>query len=266
MDNPEAVLRTAVQRIEELEHQLLVHQQQLQQASPQRSNQFRARKPSTFSGNKWDANALEAWIQEVDTYFYLTGVPGEQQSIAASSFFVGHAALWWRMKIQNHGLAEVGSWEDLKQDLRQQFKPARAESEARDKLSKLRQKGKLTFYVLKFRELIAQIPNISDDEKLNRFLEGLTDIRMRRELDYRQPENWNEAIQLALRYDSIQNGNSSYDRPSYATPSRRPDAMDLDAMDATPKRVGVRKCYRCGDPNHLVRSCPQRKGASPYLN
>lgn len=258
----EAVLHNAFQRIEDLERRLLLqqHQQQQEQHQPPRSN-FRARKPSTFSGNRWDANVLESWIQEVDMYFFLTQIPEDQQAVAAASFLVGHAALWWRMRVREDGLADAGTWPELQAELRRNFMPARAEAEARDKLAKLKQRGRLTSYVLKFREVISQIPTMSDDEKLHRFLEGLNDLGMRKELDYRQPGDWQAAIELALRYDSIHNGDRNNRSFPNAPDTRRPlqgsDPMDIGAMTNNPQ---PRKCFRCGEPGHMVRNCPQRRG------
>lgn len=265
----EAALRNAFQRIEELERHLAMAQHQQQQQQQPRGDGFRPRKPSTFSGERWDSNAVEAWIQEVETYFFLSGIAEARKAVVAASFFTGPAALWWRMRVpggEGAGLARVEPWEDLRQAIRQHFKPARAEANARDRLARLRQKGRVTTYVMRFRELIVQIPTMSEDEKLHRFLEGLTDLRMRRELDYRQPTNWQGAVEQALRYDSLYN----YDRRDVAQPAVRPmaegpprqgDAMELGAAraDAPQQAAGSRKCFRCGDPNHLVRNCPQRR-------
>lgn len=270
MENAEAALRSAFQRIEELERQLTItqqHQQQQLQQQAHKGDGFRPRKPSTFSGERWDANAVEAWIQEVETYFFLAGVPETKQAVIAASFFTGPAALWWRMRIPDDGLGAAETWNQLRLAVRQHFKPARAEANARDRLAKLRQKGRLTTYVMRFRELIVQIPSMTDDEKLHRFLEGLTDLRMRRELDYRNPTTWQQAVEQALRFESIYNNNFGRQdgvvipRPNPGPPQG--EAMELGAVRAAAPAPPGRKCFRCGDPTHVVRNCPQRRSFPP---
>ena len=96
----------------------------------------------------------------------------------------------------------IDNWHAFKYALQDQFKPVNSVKTARDKLVKLQQRKSVQEYAAQFRSLVLEIPGISEDEKLDRFIRGLKE-NTRMEVECKEPNNLNDAIKIADRYDSI---------------------------------------------------------------
>ena len=66
----------------------------------------------------------------------------------------------------------------------------------------MEQRTSVQTYVHDFRELALQIPDLSEAEKLDRFLRGLKP-RLQRELAIRDPRTMDEAVNMAERIDTV---------------------------------------------------------------
>ena len=71
------------------------------------------------------------------------------------------------------GKGKIDSWEALKKELKDQFLPTNTAWVVRDSLKKLKQTGIVREYVKTFSSLILDIKNMSEEDKLFKFMFGL---------------------------------------------------------------------------------------------
>ena len=93
-------------------------------------------------------------------------------------------------------------WDEVKKALIAQFKLVNLNKIARDRLASLRQTKLVQSYTYAFQSTILEIEDISELEKLDQFVRGLKE-RVRQEVEIRNPETIEEAMQIAERFDSI---------------------------------------------------------------
>ena len=202
-------LQTALQHQQErsqLQQQQLVHElQQRQQNVRGLAPALRPAKPDTYDGTK-AGNKAEVWLFQMAEYFNACGGVGEGERVSfAGSMLRGHASTWWRLRRTRAALGEIPeitSWQQFCTELKAEFALVNAVKHARDSLARLEQRTSVQTYVHDFRELALQIPDLSEAEKLDRFLRGLKP-RLQRELAIRDPRTMDEAANMAERIDTV---------------------------------------------------------------
>ena len=246
-------------------------------------------KPETYSGEK--TRDLDTWLFQVREHLDITTIPARGHVPYAASLLRGNAALWWRETCE--GNRRPATWDDFCRMLRDQFRPEDYGRRGRDELATMRQFGKesVADFVFRFRATCLKIPDLSEAEKLDRFVRALSqDIRLQVEL--RGPQNFHEAAMFAERADAVITRVSGQDtrkpwqkgqkggfmqRPpqqnrnmgeSSAQGSGGPEPMELGmARRRTLTREEIQKlraenaCFYCRKPNagHVARDCPQKK-------
>ena len=85
------------------------------------------------------------------------------------------AKVWWRKKYDDlqHKRCIIATWDDLKRKIKTQFFPENVTYLARCQLRELKQTGTVREYVKKFSGLMLDIKDMSEEDKLFYFLEGL---------------------------------------------------------------------------------------------
>ena len=83
----------------------------------------------------------------------------------------GTAAYWWFTLVLEEKVPPT--WEAFKLCIEAEFVPKDSIVRARDRLYKLKQRTTVAIYLADFRNIVIDIPGISDSEKLARFTEGL---------------------------------------------------------------------------------------------
>jgi len=230
---------------------------------------FKPIRPDTFSGRQ-DKSSVEAWLFQLRQYFDACKMRGSLKVSFAASLLRDDAGIWWRNHVEQSDLgheALITDWEDFKKMLVQQFKPVNAIKSARDKLAKLKQTRSVQEYATSFRSLTLEIPGISEDEKIDRFIRGLKD-QIRMEVELREPSTVNEAIRIADRYDAIsfkylkQKFEPAKKHSDHTTTSG-PTPMELDSSKyhkLTDKEKDKLKkeqaCFYCRKPGHMISACP----------
>jgi hypothetical protein len=175
--------------------------------------------------------------------------------------------------MQGHG---PQTWGQLEEGLRLTFLPLGRDKLAREKLSRVRQRDNehVASYTSYIRRLFLAIPGISEDEKLDRYLRGMTPA-VRKEVFIREPTTFEEAVRLATRYDAALNFGRRHGNTSR---SDGPAPMELGATQYEGKgkdqRIKVNskgksnkglvdpkgyRCWACNETGHLKRDCPNRK-------
>ena len=165
----------------------------------------------------------------------------------------------------------------------------------RDDLATMRQYAheSIADFVFRFRATCLKVPDLSEAEKLDRFVRALVqEIRLQVEL--RGPANFHEAAMFAERADAVITHVAGHDvrraasqKPKWgnaqcspapmrgsgdigATGSGGPEPMELGtASRRTLTRAEYEKlraekaCFICRKPGHLAKNCPTKKNKKP---
>jgi hypothetical protein len=176
----------------------------------------------------------------MERYFTAVQLPDQHKVAFAASFLRNAAATWWRARTiaaedDPNELMELGSWDGFMGALLKQFKPLNSAKVARDRLHRLRQTGSVIELTHYFNTLCADVPNMSEEEKMDKFRRACKpSIQQRLELE--DPETLFEMQAMAQRLDEImwkfQTHNKSSSTRKYQSSFlyRNPNAMELDAV------------------------------------
>ena len=250
--------------------------QLLKNQENQRGPMFRPklREPDTYHGTR-TPHAAESWLRSVQRYADVTGMDEVDRVQYAINLFRGDADTWWRTReIVGH---DASTWIDFCKLVLDEFRPRNAKQTARDRLAALTQTGTVEEYVNDFRNLWLEIPTMTDDEALDRFVRGLAEnvqVYVRTQF----PTTTAQAERIAFAYEGAMSlHQNAADKMTRLEPPRQPsrdvEYMDLDAVQTryrrndwrTPRTFSRRdnrmnqeppRCYNCGGLGHLQRSCP----------
>jgi len=115
------------------------------------------------------------------------------------------------------GLCTITTWEDFKKELKKKVYPENVVYEARKKLRELKHKTTISVYVRNFTILMLQIPNLTTDELLFYFIDGLQNWA-KHELQRRGVKDVNEAISLPRTLSGIK-GEKNVSPPNLSLPN-----------------------------------------------
>ncbi|KAJ9520744.1 hypothetical protein QJQ45_007613 [Haematococcus lacustris] len=138
--------------------------------------------------------------QEVeDVYSLFPNLSDEQKIVSASVRLTGLAQAWYRSARADTTL----TWESFKSGLKVAFRSKSEAAKARDMLHDAKQKHNQTAlsFATQLRRLFLQIPNITDDEQLDRFRRGLHPA-LRAMVDVQLPDSFDKAVNIAVAHDS----------------------------------------------------------------
>nr|GFC40010.1 putative retrotransposon Gag domain, aspartic peptidase domain protein [Tanacetum cinerariifolium] len=132
-------------------------------------------KPSPFVGKR-EARAVDDFLWETKKYLEGVNVVDDASKIKMATRYLKYtASLWWRRRHGDieRGTATIDTWAGFVVDFKKQFYPENAKNEAKSRLRKLKQSGTIREYVKEFTTLVLEIPELSDQDSLFYFLDGL---------------------------------------------------------------------------------------------
>lgn len=248
-----------------------------------------------FDGTGKAREDLDTWLFMAEQYFQtLQAATDAEKVMIAALHLKGHAASWWRDVTQLPHSQRPSTWNEFKRQIMQVYMPITREEVARDRLATAKQVNTLEQYVAYMRKLFYAIPNITEEEKLDRFKRGLKPHLQREVMLARpKPTTFEDMIALAALHDSLQRSSHYYHRhaPQYPrlpyrapTVSNGPAPMELDAMQTNtpsirtnrftsasmspqshplnsrnPQGQERKRCYHCGKFGHISRHCPNKR-------
>ncbi|KAJ9516908.1 hypothetical protein QJQ45_027301 [Haematococcus lacustris] len=237
-----------------------------------------------FDG-KGDVNSFLFQVEDIFSLYH--SLSDEQKIVSTSVRLDGLAKAWYRSVRGDPSL--FLSWSTFTAGLRAAFRTKSEVAKARDQLHDASQKANQTAlsFATQLRHLFLQIPNITEDEQLDRFRRGLHPT-LRAMVDIHAPETFANAVNIAVAHDSayrdagmstavpMQLGTMKQSRTpwhrnlQHAAPSTRPAAYN--AAPAKPKPewrpltaeekeqyTANNKCTFCRKEGHILRDCTHPK-------
>ncbi|KAA8499909.1 Transposon Ty3-I Gag-Pol polyprotein [Porphyridium purpureum] len=182
----------------------------------------------------------------------------------ASDYFEGEALHWWVLNCERYPQEIPTTWNDFAALVSARFTPQDSIRRARDKLTRLSQKGPAHAYVAAFQDAALVIPDLSDAEMMDRFVRGLKP-EVRLEVYKRGVSTFAEAAQVAVVVDDAIHATRGVRDSSVRTPffgraaQEGPVPMELGHVQGQRRVRTELKCWNCGRPGHIARKCPEAR-------
>lgn len=177
------------------------------------------------------------------------------------------ALVWWRSAMAGQ---QSWTWGLFRAAILQAFSPVDPVKTARERLDKLQQRDSpAAYYAMQFRQLVTQIPSMSEEDRIHRFVSGLRPA-VAQQVKIQDPTSLEQAMVIAARAD---------DRPrTFRSQSAEPQPMELGTRDTRPRREtktydnrrprlsyeeikklqNAGRCFNCKQPGHIARNCPSK--------
>ncbi|KAJ9523637.1 hypothetical protein QJQ45_007339 [Haematococcus lacustris] len=151
-----------------------------------------------FDG-KGDVNSFLFQVEDIFSLYH--SLSDEQKIVSTSVRLDGLAKAWYRSVRGDPSL--FLSWSTFTAGLRAAFRTKSEVAKARDQLHEASQKANQTAlsFATQLRHLFLQIPNITEEEQLDRFRRGLHPT-LRAMVDIHAPETFANAVNIAVAHDS----------------------------------------------------------------
>lgn len=137
-------------------------------------------------------------------------ITDDNRIMFASSFMTGTAGSSWYTVVQSVRIPST--WDDFRSMVLSEFVPSDHVRRAQEKLRCLKQTASVSKYLSEFRNCILTINAISEGEKFDRFVQGLTQ-EIKLEVLKSQSSSFEDAAKIALRIDSSLWSSSSIRTP-----------------------------------------------------
>lgn len=225
---------------------------------------IRPHEPPTFSGRNQDRNNVDSWMFAMKNYLTVSGVALEsnQAVLLCASFLTHDAATWWRSVSESDAVpTTIASFETA---FKARFQPFNCERQARNILDNLKQTKSVREYADVFLSTVMRISNMSEEDKIHRFLTGLKQ-RQRIDVELHQPDTLQKAIILADRTDSIlyqthRDYKHQHNDSRVLAPSPEPAVpMEINNINVAATGGERRTCYYCHKVGHLAKNCLKKK-------
>lgn len=233
------------------------------QARPRPTVTYRPEPPPHFYGDKRGPSARE-WLFQIQQYLQMMEKAPHIVQFA-TTYFRGPAATWWYNKVYNATEAEKVTWENWETFcvlVKAEFEPVNPVRIARRRLDGVKQRFSVQQYVREFREITQQIPGITAEELLHRFISGLKEV-VQREVDKAEPINLEQAIRMAEKVDYYEMKTKSRNEAirvekSGVVPMELGNVMENKNNNIGRKKDMLRKqgaCFKCERLGHRAKEC-----------
>ena len=204
-----------------------------------------------FDGHPDSCVAL--WFTQVNAIFMARNVPIHQRFGFIMTGLSNTALQWYSTIFANasetNSLPFNGDWKSFQKEFTAAFSRPNRLFHLRRKLKTLKQKDEMLTYVYQFRKLVSHIENMSENDKIVYFIEGLKD-KVRKRLSIEPPTTLEAAVTLAVNYYTSVTETSLF-------------PQQVDHMSMVPMEINavgeIRKCLYCKKAGHLIKDCYRLK-------
>lgn len=178
------------------------------------SSRVRLTQPEVFDGINTSKFNADTWLAAWELLFRAESVTSDREKIMiVATRLSGMATLWFTKTILNKPVLE-NNWEEFKRVFLQRYQPIDASRTARSILRNLRQHNNtIDYYTNTFSRLLMQVGEMSEEDKIESYIDGLTNIDLKRQVGYEAPhiKTLDEAI-LKAKQIAVTNMKYSYRR------------------------------------------------------
>jgi len=226
------------------------------------------------------------WCKQLQTVFKAQGIEDAETEIYYASTALTDGALHWYLNQQKEdGGLPWENWKEFEEALQNAFQPPHYQKYLRKQLYQLKQTGSALKYVTDFRNIVEQVKDMSETDKIMTFMEGLRPATQA-EVDYHMPERLEEAMKMAINYDNahfrkpstskaVAKTSQKKERIVYVPPRletsshETTEPMDLDSINRSKEHTKKKSnkpssdaCYRCGKTGHIARNCKDKTSST----
>ncbi|KAL4312479.1 hypothetical protein GQ457_01G019580 [Hibiscus cannabinus] len=143
--------------------------------------------------------AVENFLWGMEKYFRSLGIEDDSEKVNIAIGYLTDAALiWWRRRFDDvkRGSTEIGTWKEFRTEFKDHYYPVHAERDAQIRMRHIKQEGSIKEYVREFSELMLEIPNLTQEDALINFMDGLQRW-VRTELERRGVTEISKALTVA---------------------------------------------------------------------
>ena len=234
--------------------------------------------PAKFSGLRSRVKASD-WLYLFEAWVVAQNIPVEQWALAVR-LLLDEGALVWHRRLDEREMLPL-TWGDYKAAFLAAFEPYNQVQKARDALERLFQRRSVTEYAESFRQLILHVPNMTEEEQIDRFIRHLKpEVELQVSLQRHAAPTLEAVIKLAETVDAVVIRNQK-SRPyrqipvvrQYSSQPGQAQAMDLDNITALPKPAAghgatstaeksrlraENRCFYCKGVGHIAALCPKK--------
>ena len=233
--------------------------------------------PPKFKGASKKPRILE-WTHQAEQFLKSAGLAEDEMGVwHITNYLEDEAATWWRLHCVKMDLGtapRITTWGQLKAEMIQRFQEVNRLTQVRDEYTDLRQgHGPVSDYINRFRSLVVELPNETEEQQVYQFLKGLA-RRIQGDVRLHKPATVERAMDLADEAERSrdQSRSGGFGRRSigsnYDTNSQQGEAaaqtdsavpMQLGAVSLAPteldrcQREG--RCFRCKQGGHKSIRC-----------
>lgn len=190
-------------------------------------------KPNKYHGSM-DPFVIDSWIRNIDNYKIFRQWDNDETGRFAITLLRDTANVWFQnLTMQNK---EPRDWLSLKREIQAYFKPENSILMFREKIRLLKQTRSITDYVHEFLKLKLGIPNMTDAEAVDKFLNGLKSndakIHIKDNIDMDDPV-LSDAIKVAYRYEGNRQtvaSSNTFNSNTFNDNTEVDDPMDLSVV------------------------------------
>lgn len=224
----------------------------------------KANRPGTYTGR---GSKIEVWVNQMETY--LKDETAESAFSLAITYLEEEAFAWFESFTMS---TPIHTWPELKEALVKRFSPLDKTVTARDKLHTWCQRRDVASFNAGFLNILLDIPNITEAEKMDRYTRGLKGY-IWEALCTKTYHTLEEIMTDALRVENAKRGRHQQHRnprPSNPSSSFGPTPMDLSSTsvqkltpDERERCMREGRCLRCREMGHMARDCPKGQRRVP---
>ncbi len=199
--------------------------------------------PDKFCGNLNED--IRIWLFQFEQCMIINQIPESMWTQLSFPYLKDNAAIWYLSTFQEKDTSKY-SWNKFKKMIKSTFEPYDNSTLLRSKLKSLKQGNDLDVYIKEIRLILMQLPDMSELDKIEYFIDGLKP-KTQKWIRYERAQTLEQAIEYA----------TSYERSFFGSKPKESKQRSLKNDESKQKSKKV-ECYLCKGRGHYATSCPKR--------